>query len=498
MTVLVDPVAEAARRLRTPPVARPVFATPGELARAIDPHVVQTPALDLIDQALVDVAEGRCNRLMINMPPQEGKSWRVTTATPLWMLGRNPDLRIAILSYGQDLADEFGRNIRDAITNNAGDEGTLDLGLRIARDNGAVRRWRIAGHRGGVRSVGISGGLTGRPADIIIIDDPFKSDLDAESETWRERVWKVWQGVVNTRLAPNAPVILVMTRWHHDDLAGRLLKAPDAHRWRVINIPAQADHNPAKGETDPLGRDVGEFLVSSRGRTPQEWEAIRVAVGSRVWGSLYQGHPTPSEGGVFKRQWWRFYDHARAVQRSDGTWHAIGADEVVISVDCAFEDASTSDWVVLQVWARRGTRMWLLHQVRDRLDLPATAAALEQLAAAWPQARRKLVEKKANGHGVIQVLRGKVGGLIPIVPTESKVSRANGVSAFVEGGDVELPHPSLAPWIGTFVDEAAEFPHGSHDDQVDGMTQALNKLLVQGSPADDFMSGLLADRDDDY
>lgn len=470
------------------------FATPGQLAQAIDPLVVQTPALDLIDEALVAVEGGRIDRLMINMPPQEGKSWRVTTATPLWMLTRNPDCRIAILSYGQDLADEFGRNIRNHITSNNGDDGTLDLGLRIAPDNGAARRWRLDGHRGGVRSVGIAGGLTGRPADRIFIDDPFKSAADAGSETWRNRVWDVWTSVINTRLAPGAPCVLVMTRWHEDDLAGRLLIAPDAQRWHVINIPAQADHDPDKGQTDPLGREPGQWLESSRRRTPEQWEQIRIAVGSRVWEALYQGRPSPPEGGILKRAWWRYYPMPRAHQKSDGTWHAVGTTEVIQSWDCAFKDTKTSDWVVGQVWAKRGSRVWLLDQVRFRGDMPATVRAVEAMSAKWPQAKAKLVEEKANGAAVIQTLRGSIGGLIAINPKDPKEARAAAVSPFIEAGDVELPDPRFAPWIGDFVEECSAFPNGAFDDQVDGMTQALARLLMGGSSADQFMRQLLAEQ----
>lgn len=492
--MLADPLALAADLLEQGPLELADFATPGELAAAIDPHVIQTPALDLIDAALVDVAEGRCDRLMINMPPQEGKSWRVTTATPLWMLTRNPDLRIAILSYGQDLADEFGRNIRNHITGNSGDEGALDLGLRIAPDNGAARRWRIDGRLGGVRSVGISGGLTGRPADAVFIDDPFKSEQDAVSETWRERVWSVWQSVINTRLAPGAPVVLVMTRWHEDDLAGRLLTAEDADRWRVISIPAQADHSPEKGETDPLGREPGQWLASARQRTPEQWEQIRRAVGSRVWGALYQGHPSPAEGGILKRAWWVYYPRRRAVERSDGTWHALGATEVIQSWDLTFKDTKGSDWVVGLVIARRGSKAWLLDRVKVRADFPATCQLIRETTFKWPQASAKFIEDKANGPAVIAQLRKEIGGIIAITPEDSKEARAHAVSPFIEAGDVELPDPSIAPWVGDFVEECSAFPNGAHDDQVDALTQGLHRLFIGKGGADRFMRQLLAEQ----
>lgn len=405
-------------------------------------------------------------------------STRVTTIGPLWMLTRNPELRIAIACYAQDLADEFGRNIRNHITSNDGTDDTLDLGLRIAPDNGAARRWRLDGHHGGVRSVGISSGLTGKPADAIFIDDPIKDAKQADSAAWREDVWRFWQAVANTRLAPGAPVVVILTRWHEDDLAGRLLAAEDGHRWRVLNIPAQADHDPTKGQTDPLGREPGEFLASARQRTVEQWRQIMVAVGSRVWAALYQGRPAPAAGDIFLRDWWREYTSPRWVTRTDGSCWVPGADEVVMSWDMAFKDTSGSDYVVGQVWARYGLEVFLLDQVRDRLSFVNTCAEFRRLAARWPQAIAKYIEDKANGTAVINSLSRQVAGLIPVEPDGSKEARARAVTPFVESGSVRLPAPELCPWVGGFVDEHAAFPNGSHDDQVDATSQAINRLLL--------------------
>ncbi|MBP2704411.1 phage terminase large subunit [Microbispora sp. RL4-1S] len=478
MTVL-SPWEVASRQFQPPaePEA-PKWATPGQLALAIDPTTIQTPALDLIDAALVDVAEGRCDRLVITMPPQEGKSTRVTTMGPLWMLTRNPDLRIAIACYAQDLADEFGRNIRNHITTNDGTDETLDLGLRIAPDNGAARRWRLDGHRGGVRSVGITSGLTGKPADALFIDDPIKDMRDADSKAWREVVWGFWQAVANTRLAPGAPVVIILTRWHEDDLAGRVLDAEDAGRWRVLNIPAQADHDPAKGEADPLGREPGQFLQSARGRSVEQWQQIRVAVGSRVWNALYQGKPAPPEGDLFNRAWWREYRDPRWVVRDDGSHWAIGADELLLSWDMTFKDLDSSDYVVGQVWGRWGLQAFLLDQIRARMAFVETRKAFKALAAKWPQAVLKLVEDKANGTAVINSLARSVQGMVPVEPDGGKAARASAVVPFIEAGQVFLPDPKLCPWVGDFIDEAAAFPNGAHDDQVDAMSQALNRLLL--------------------
>ena len=200
----IQRLAELRARLREQEAERrkregPRWSTPGELAKAIDPATVQTPALDLIDAAVVEAYETPGSRLIISMPPQEGKSSRVTKTASLWALTRNPETRLGVASYAQSLAEGFGREVRNWITTFNGDEGTLDLGLRIARDNGSARRWQLDGHRGGIVCVGIGSGLTGRPLDAICIDDPFADAEQAGSAVLpRARVGLVAVG----RLAP--------------------------------------------------------------------------------------------------------------------------------------------------------------------------------------------------------------------------------------------------------------------------------------------------------
>lgn len=471
----------------------PMWATPGDLARAIEPSTVQTPALDLIDEHLAKVESGEIDRLIINLPPQEGKSTRVTTIGPLWFLTRNPNRRIAIVSYAQDLADEFGRNIRNHITSNDGDDGSLDLGLRVAKDNGAARRWKLDGTYksqpiiGGVRSVGIRGGLTGRAVDALFIDDPISNLEQAYSKTYRDQAWGFWQSVANTRLARKAPVVLVLTRWHADDLAGRLLAAPDAARWTVLNIPARA------GDNDPLGRKPGEWLQSARGRTVQEWEQIEVAVGPKVFQSLYQGSPTLDDGGVFPTEW-DHYDQPLWTVRDDGAHivPGIGREdhELVQSWDLAFKGEDTSDFVVGQVWLRIGQDAYLLDQTRARLNFNETVQAIKDMSAKWPQAVAKFIEDRANGPAVMNALHGQVVGMIPIEPEGSKFARASAVSPVVWSKNVHLPSTRLRPWVGDFLQEALSFPAGANDDQIDAFTQAVNRLLLMpltGAEQDDVL-----------
>jgi predicted phage terminase large subunit-like protein len=471
----------AARDRRIP---MPVWDSPGALAAAIDPTTVETPALALIDQALMWAHTTPDARLIISMPPQEGKSQRATKTATLWALTRNPESRIGIVSYATDLAAGFGRDIRNWITTNDGTDGSLDLRLRIAPDNGAAARWSLAGHRGGVTCVGIGAGLTGRPIDALVIDDPFADAEQATSETYRKKVWEWWQAVGATRLAPGAPVIVILTRWHEDDLAGRLLAAEDKAQWRVINIPALADHDPEKGHLDPLGREPGQWLTSARGRTTDQWEAIRIRSGARVFSALYQGQPAPDTGNVWQRGWWRRYDTPMWSATDDALARTVDCDEMILSWDMTFKDTKSSDYVVGQVWARRGANVYLLEQVRARLTFTETLAAFKAMAKRWPQATAKLVEDKANGTAVIDTLKSKIPGIVPITPTESKYARANAVAPFIEAGNVILPTVNVALFdIEQFVDEAAAFPNATHDDQVDAASQAITRLLADGAGA---------------
>lgn len=439
----------------------------------MDPRTVQTDALDLLDTNLVDVAEGRCKRLIFSMPPQEGKSERVSRRFPLWLLARNPDTRIAIVSYELGVARRWGRVIRNDIALYPG------LGLSVRRDTSAAHEWQLEDALGGVYSVGISGALTGRPVDVLIIDDPLKGRKEADSATYRQLCWDFWTDTARTRLSPDAVVVVVQTRWHEADLSGLLLSSPSASDWRYINIPAQAET-----VDDPIGRAPGEYLTSARGRTEQDWEDTKRDVGARTWASLYQGHPAPAEGGLFKRSNWRWYGAPRWTSRSDGSMWVHGADELIQSWDMTFKDTKGSDFVVGQVWARFGAEVYLLDQIRDRLDFPATCRAVQALSAKWPQANAKLVEDKANGPAVISQLRSSVPGMIAVNPEGSKYARASAVSPFQEAGNVYLPEPSMAPWVDDYIVEHSSFPNGAHDDQVDGTSQALARLLInEGSAA---------------
>lgn len=456
----------------------PKWATPGDLARFVMPETQQTAAMQLIDDALMELHETPNGRLIIHMPPQEGKSTRVGEIYPLWTLQQDPKTKIVLVSHSITLARRNSRHIRDFVEGHG-----IDLDLWLSRTVNGSTEWEISGHAGGCYAIGVGGSLTGRRSDLMVIDDPIKDMIDASSEKIRENVWDWWLTVGSTRASVGSKVVLIMTRWHEDDLAGRLMNAPDGHRWKYVRIPAEADHDPAAGQTDPLGRAPGEFMHSAQGE--RDWVQVKAEKTPRVWQAMYQGRPSPAGGGMLKTEWWKFYQTPLWEETEPGVYRTTEpTDEVIMSWDCAFKNTRDSDYVVGQVWVKRGPNAYLVDQIRRRMTFTETVRAAEQLAKRWPQADVKLIEDKANGTAVLDVLRPKLPGLIAVNPQESKEARVSAVSFGVEAGNVWLPDPDAfklwSPWIGEFVEECAAFPTGSHDDQVDAMSQALNRLMVNG------------------
>jgi predicted phage terminase large subunit-like protein len=423
----------------------------------------------------------------------------VTRYGILWLLRQFPTLRIGLVSYDGANAAQFSYQIRADIELFNGVSDSIDLGLRLAKDQKAMGRWLLT-TGGGVYAIGVGGGLTGRPLDLLILDDPLKDVQAADWVLRSAQQWEWWQTVARPRLAPWAPVEAVMTRWHEADLFGRMISkqkedeaAGLAHydKWTVVNIPAQADHDPAKGEVDILGRQPGEFMVSARGQTTEQWEATKVATSARFWSPLYQGRPAPETGAIWLKEWWRRYDVPLWSQRPDGTFRLDGYD-VTQSWDCAFRDTKSSDYVVGQVWAKRDADSYLVYELWRRMSFTQTLDAVRHVTWMFPQSRRKIIEGKANGDAVIDSLRHEIPGIVVFEPgRDSKEGRATAVSPYIRAGNVHLPTTrvaSMAPEISfdveAFILEASAFGNGStHDDRIDAASQCLIEAYLVGGKA---------------
>jgi len=426
--------------------------------------------LDVLDETLMKVSDGEIKRLIVTMPPRHGKSERVSRKFPAWHIGRNPDDEIILASYSIDLSRGFSRIARDTLAAHA-----ETFGADVDQNNKSAESWGTEGHRGGLHAAGVGGPITGKGAKIAIIDDPVKNAEEADSETMREKIWEWYTSTLYTRLTPDGRIVVVMTRWHEDDLVGRLLKKESdeikegvhkGERWTVINFPALAEKD------DYLQRPEGEPLWPEHGFDKERMEQIKVDVGSRVFNALYQQRPTAADGNMLKREWWRYYDSPPPFA------------SMLISVDAAFKDEDTSDYVVVQVWGKSQANMYLVDQVRAKMNFPATLQTIRNVTKKYPEAHWKLVEDKANGSAIIATLHREIGGIVAINPEGGKVARVNAVSAYIESGNVYLPRTS---WIQDFVEEAASFPQGKHDDQIDAMSQALHRFI--------YFNGIIPEKD---
>ena len=308
-------------------------------------------------------------------------------------------------------------------------------------------------------------GVTGHGANLMIIDDPVKTQEEADSKSRQDKIWNEWLSSFTSRLAPHAKVIIIMTRWSENDLVGRLLEMEDISM-KVLNFPLEAEPN------DPLGRPVGAALCPEIGKD-DAWLAefkkmLLSREGSRTWNALYQGHPVALEGNLLHRDWWQYYEKL-----------PDEIPEYVMSVDAAFKDGDDNDFVAIQVWGKKDANMYLIDAVKKHLDMPSTCREIVRLRAMYKQCKTTLIEDKANGSAIIQILRKSIGGIIPIDPFGGKVSRVNAIAGAIESGNCYLP--SNKPFTNDFVDECAAFPNGQHDDQVDAMSQCLNRLIYHNA-----------------
>lgn len=429
-------------------------------------------------KAVEDVENGQSRNLVISMPPRMGKSTLASQYLQVWLLRQHPEWKIGMISHDSSLAVTWGRAVRRFAENRP------ELGIRIAPDAGAAQEWETREH-GGILARSVGGSITGRGFKVLLIDDPVKDFVTAHSEVFRKNLWEWWLSTAQTRLEPPSLTIVIGTRWHEDDFIGRLLSEDhegDPNEWEVISFPALADE-----ESDVLGRALDEPLISPLiDETPEEsvqrWEKIKKDVGSYTWSALYQQKPSAPKGAIFDVGWWHYWTTDPRKVTEDG--HIILFDPNdhsgtwVESWDCAFKDTKTSDFVVGQRWVRREAQIFLAQQVRGRWSFTKTLPQMETFSAPWVAAR--LVEDKANGTAILDTMRRRLTGLIPINPREGKEARARAVSPLVEAGNVYLPHPSEpgCEWVTDLIDETRNFPTGAHDDQVDAMSQALFRLRL--------------------
>jgi predicted phage terminase large subunit-like protein len=404
--------------------------------------------LILVSEKLEALEAGKCKRLMLFMPPRHGKSELCSIRFPAYYLGRNQQKQVIGCSYAENLAYTFSYAIRETISTNA-----YQRLWKVELDTSGAVRWQLAGKenkRSSYIAAGVGGGITGEGADLLIIDDPVKNAEEAESEVYREKVYQWYTTTARTRLQPDASIVLIMTRWHQADLAGKLLedarRDPQADQWEVINLPALKEDKALWTERYPV-----PTLIN-----------IRATIGSRAFESLYQGNPTAAQGDVFKREWWKYYKVRPPFKRIIHSW------------DTAYKEKTTSDYSVCTVWGVTDNGYYLLEVLRERLELPELK---RMCIAAYDRDKPSAVyiEDAASGQSLIQELKRETRlPIIPVKVDKDKSIRAYAVTPLIEAGRVFLPE--YAQWLHDYVEELSAFPNGEHDDQVDSTTQALRQM----------------------
>lgn len=423
--------------------------------------------LDVLDRALMDVSEGKIKRLIVTMPPRHGKSERVSKKFPAWHIGKYPNDEIILASYALSLSRDNNRIARDTFMDRSG-----LFGVSISNARQSAESWGIEGYRGGVNAAGVGGPITGKGARIAIIDDPIKNAEEANSEVVREAVWSWYTSTLYTRLTPDGRIIVVMTRWHEDDLVGRLLKKEadeikegthKGERWTVINFPAVAEDN------DHLGREPGEALWPEFGFDVQRLEQIKSDVGSYVFNALYQQRPSAAGGTIFKREYFKYF---REETIHNIQYLIVGNKRydkmkcwAFQTVDTANSEKTINDYFVVSTWYVTPEHDLLLYDVyRTHITGPDQKPLMKEMVYRY-RPKFQAIEDKTFGTNLIQECKREGMSIRPIKVDKDKVTRSLVIAARYEVGKVY--HRQDAQWLTDYEDELLSFPRGKHDDQVD-------------------------------
>lgn len=414
-----------------------------------------------LEQFYENVKDGLRPVLIVEAPPQHGKSEIVSRMLSPWIFGQDPDLSIGGLSYGKDLASDMNRDIQRIMLSpeyhclfpdsSLNAKRVVNIEVEAKRNS---ETFELVGRRGRYVSQGVGGPLTGKRLDIGIIDDPIKNSKEAMSQTVKDGIWNWYSTVFLTRLSKNSGQIIMATRWAVDDLSGRILeKNPNARR---LTFPA-IDEN-------------GQALVPDLHPIEKLLE-VKATVSEHFWSAMYQQSPVVLGGNVFRDEWWRYYKVKPEIEYR------------VIYADTAMKTGQENDYSVFQCWGKgKDGKIYKLDQIRGKWESPQL---LTQARAFWAKhnavsnmgtLRQMKVEDKASGTGLIQQMKQAGIPVVGIPRDKDKITRALDVSPQIEAGNVLLPEDS--PWLSDFLTEAMQFPAGAHDDQLDPMMDAITDMLI--------------------
>ncbi len=431
-----------------------------------------------IAEYLQAVERGEITRLMIVAPPRHWKSSLASEKFPLWYLGRHPTDSIIVASYGQDLADEFSRQVRNTIQNQERYQQVFP-GTQVRRDTASASVWSLStAYRYSLHSAGVGAGVTGGGANIIVVDDPIKDDAHARSDAYRRTLKGWYQTTLRTRAESNAAIILMQTRWHELDLAGMLLRAAQeqgGEEWTVVHLPALIESEP-QARADPLGRKMGEALWEER-FSAKELARIRQAVGPRAWQCLYQGEPTREEGDLIKAEWFEqafFPALPEGVEWRARYWDLALTEKQTLKDDPDFTASVKGVMVKGDLWLGSPILMhkqWpevvetvMAYRMNESAVRHGTGKALHETAAVQSLIRRGFYIEQIEEKG-------------------DKLSRAQVWMAYARQGRIKFVG-ARERW-DEFLSWWWKFPNGAHDDSIDctsGLCRMLGLLIDPVAP----------------
>ncbi|MCK9593444.1 MAG: phage terminase large subunit [Methanoregula sp.] len=426
----------------------------------------------LLCEYLDKFVSGKIKRLLVFMPPRHGKSELVSRRLPAYIFGKCPDASIISCSYSADLASMMNRDVQRIIDSQKyialfPDTKLNQKNIRTDAKGNFLKNsdiFEVIGHRGVYRSAGVNGGITGMGCNFGIIDDPIKNREEANSPTYRERVWNWYTSTFFTRLEKDAQILITQTRWHEDDLSGRILSLVDDNeeKWTVIQFPAIAE---GEGQKDDP-REIGEALWPNKYSTSR-LEAIKSVVGSYEFAALYQQRPAPAEGGLFKHHWFSIVDSFPSDCRKIRRWDLSAT-------------SGKGDWTAGLLLGERNGIFYVIDLKHVQENPAGVESLIHQTAVMDTSFVGQRMEQEPGSSGVNTidhyaryVLKGF--DFKGVRSTGSKIERARPVSAAAEAGNIRIVK---GPWNATFLDEVTIFPNGAHDDIVDTLSGAFSDLTL--------------------
>ena len=422
------------------------------------PEFIEGSHHKIINKKFNDLAEGKIKRLIVNMPPRHTKSEFASYLLPAWMIGKNPKLKIIQATHTADLAIDFGRKTKNLV-----DEPLYRelFSTRLQEDSQAAGKWKTE-QGGEYFAAGVGGAITGRGADLLIIDDPHKEqDVRADGKAF-EKAMNWYTAGPRQRLQPGGSIVIVMTRWSTKDVTGQLLKAQSeegSDQWEVVELPALL----------PSGEPVWPEYWSK-----EELLKTKASIPVSNWNAQYMQSPTGEEGALIKREWWKDWTHK----------YPPKTDYIVQSYDTAFTKGTKSDYSAITTWGVFSTEdnkqnIILLDAFKDRYEFPELRRVAYKEYLDW-QPDMVIIEAKASGLPLTHELRQMDIPVINFTPSRGndKHVRVNSVAPLFESGKIWAPkHEHFAQEV---IEECASFPFGEHDDYVDSMTQAIMRIRQGG------------------